>query len=307
MGYIFIQEPGEKEMIRLACGPETLLLSLISQAKTRLGLSSNTSSTPSTPSSPSPFNPMSNPNNNNRPNPFLQSSPRIIISNNGFHMNPSSSPSSPWSVSGFSVKESTTGPTMSAPVGSPNKAITPRPGVATGSSSNKASSSGSRTPPSHAPSSPAASSPSPPASPSRAPRTSSTSPSPSSSPPIASLRVAAAKRDNPELLTRSRKRHYLTQESSCDPLYNNNTSKKKKTNDMMSSILLVGHLFNGDFVWIFLSQDIHHLEETEVEKHLAFPSLEMSSLELEGLVKIAGILVGLLQYWLHELLLVESP
>ncbi|GMP46386.1 hypothetical protein CsSME_00014571 [Camellia sinensis var. sinensis] len=103
MGYIFIQEPGEKEMIRLACGPETLLLSLISQAKTRLGLSSNTSSTPSTPSSPSPFNPMSNPNNNNRPNPFLQSSPRIIISNNGFHMNPSSSPSSPWSVSGFSV------------------------------------------------------------------------------------------------------------------------------------------------------------------------------------------------------------
>ncbi|CAL5423697.1 unnamed protein product [Camellia sinensis] len=102
MGYIFIQEPGEKEMIRLACGPETLLLSLISQAKTRLGLSSNTSSTPSTPSSPSPFNPMSNPNNNNRPNPFLQSSPRIIIPNNGFHMNPSSSPSSPWSVSGFS-------------------------------------------------------------------------------------------------------------------------------------------------------------------------------------------------------------
>ncbi|KAF5936254.1 hypothetical protein HYC85_027383 [Camellia sinensis] len=34
--------------------------------------------------------------------------------------------------------------------------------------------------------------------------------------------------------------------------------------------------------------DISHLEETEVEKHLAFPSLEMSSLEPEGLVEIAG-------------------
>ena len=75
----------------------------------------------------------------------------------------------------------------------------------------------------------------------------------------------------------------------------------------MSSILLVGHLFSGDFVRIFLGQDIGHLEETGVEKHIAFPSLEMSSLELEGLVEIASILVGLLQYWLHELLLFESP
>ncbi|KAF5940769.1 hypothetical protein HYC85_021936 [Camellia sinensis] len=48
------------------------------------------------------------------------------------------------------------------------------------------------------------------------------------------------------------------------------------------------------------SQDISYLEETEVEKHLAFPSLEMGSLESEGLVEIASILVGLLQYWLHE-------
>ncbi|XP_028081938.1 protein SIEVE ELEMENT OCCLUSION B-like [Camellia sinensis] len=65
---------------------------------------------------------------------------------------------------------------------------------------------------------------------------------------------------------------------------------------MMSSILLVGHLFSGDFVPIFLDQDIDHLEETEVEKHLAFPSLEIDSLEPKGLVEIAGILVGLLQY-----------
>ncbi|KAF5941283.1 hypothetical protein HYC85_022450 [Camellia sinensis] len=55
----------------------------------------------------------------------------------------------------------------------------------------------------------------------------------------------------------------------------------------MSSILLVGHLFSGDFVWIFLGQDISHLEETEVEKHIAFPSLGMSSLEPKGLVEIA--------------------
>ncbi|XAR60349.1 hypothetical protein NMG60_11033681 [Bertholletia excelsa] len=102
MGYLFIQDAGEKEMIRLALGPETMLLSLINQAKTHLRLPSNTSSAPSTPSSPSPFNPMPNPN---RPNPLPQSSPRIIIPNNGFHMNPSS-PSSPWSVSGFSDNRS---------------------------------------------------------------------------------------------------------------------------------------------------------------------------------------------------------
>ncbi|KAK2986109.1 hypothetical protein RJ640_024608 [Escallonia rubra] len=90
MGYILIQDQGEKEMIRLAFGPEAVFVSLINQAKTYLGLSSSTSSAlPSTPSNPI------------RPNPFHQSAPRIIIPNNGFHLNPSS-PSSPWSVSGFS-------------------------------------------------------------------------------------------------------------------------------------------------------------------------------------------------------------
>ncbi|CAK9170308.1 unnamed protein product [Ilex paraguariensis] len=97
MGYILIQDQGEKEMIRLAFGPETLLVSLINQAKTYLGLPSNSSSTPSTPSSASPFNPISNPK---RPNLFQQSSPRIVIPTNGFHVNPSS-PSSPWSGSSF--------------------------------------------------------------------------------------------------------------------------------------------------------------------------------------------------------------
>ncbi|XP_016448437.2 zinc finger CCCH domain-containing protein 46 isoform X2 [Nicotiana tabacum] len=91
MGYILIQDQGEKEMIRLAFGPETHLVSLINQAKACLGLSSNTSSATSTPNSPSPFNPMSNAT---KLNPFPQSSPRIMIPNNGFVH---SLPNSPWS------------------------------------------------------------------------------------------------------------------------------------------------------------------------------------------------------------------
>ncbi|KAK6928810.1 RNA recognition motif domain [Dillenia turbinata] len=59
MGLLLIQDHGEKEMIRLAFGPEALLHSVIIKARKELGLLSNTSSTPSTPSSPSPFNPLS--------------------------------------------------------------------------------------------------------------------------------------------------------------------------------------------------------------------------------------------------------
>uniref|UniRef100_F6GWB3 Zinc finger CCCH domain-containing protein 53 n=1 Tax=Vitis vinifera TaxID=29760 RepID=F6GWB3_VITVI len=80
MGYILlIQDHGEKEMIRLAFGPETLLHNLILKAKTQLGILSNT---PSTPTSPSPFNPISKPTR--------------LPTNNGFN------PSSSWPVSGFS-------------------------------------------------------------------------------------------------------------------------------------------------------------------------------------------------------------
>ncbi|CAA3006144.1 zinc finger CCCH domain-containing 22-like [Olea europaea subsp. europaea] len=83
MGYILIQEQGEKEILRLAFGPEALLLSCINQAKACLGLPSNSpSSNPSTPLS----DPM-RPNN-----PFPQNKPRILIPNYGFHTsNPSSS------------------------------------------------------------------------------------------------------------------------------------------------------------------------------------------------------------------------
>ncbi|KAE8710594.1 hypothetical protein F3Y22_tig00110320pilonHSYRG00027 [Hibiscus syriacus] len=55
MGYLLIQDQGEKEMIRLALGPEALIHSLIFKAKTHLGLSISNPPTPSTPSSPSPF------------------------------------------------------------------------------------------------------------------------------------------------------------------------------------------------------------------------------------------------------------
>ncbi|XP_076947089.1 zinc finger CCCH domain-containing protein 46-like isoform X2 [Bidens hawaiensis] len=70
MGYILIQDQGDNEMIRLAFGPENLLVSVIKQAKAFLDMSSNTSSATSF----APRNP-----------------PQIIIP---------PSPSSPWSLPG---------------------------------------------------------------------------------------------------------------------------------------------------------------------------------------------------------------
>ncbi|KAK8683225.1 hypothetical protein V6N13_039291 [Hibiscus sabdariffa] len=55
MGYLLIQDHGEKEMIRLAFGPEAHLRSLILKAKTHMRLSISNPPTPSTPFSPSPF------------------------------------------------------------------------------------------------------------------------------------------------------------------------------------------------------------------------------------------------------------
>ncbi|XP_041995824.1 zinc finger CCCH domain-containing protein 53-like [Salvia splendens] len=56
MGFLLIQDHGEKEMIRLAFGPESLIQTVIIQAKKDLNLN-----TPSTPSSPSPSSPFTNP------------------------------------------------------------------------------------------------------------------------------------------------------------------------------------------------------------------------------------------------------
>ncbi|KAJ4711549.1 Zinc finger CCCH domain-containing protein 53 [Melia azedarach] len=55
MGLLLLQDHGEKEMIRLAFGPEALVHSVILKARKELGLSSNSPNSPSTPSSPSPF------------------------------------------------------------------------------------------------------------------------------------------------------------------------------------------------------------------------------------------------------------
>ncbi|XP_057790019.1 zinc finger CCCH domain-containing protein 53 [Salvia miltiorrhiza] len=77
MGFLLIQDHGEKEMIRLAFGPESLIQSVIIQAKKELNLvaSSNMPSTPPTPSSPSPF---SNPLSLSRQNSCSSASSRMI-------------------------------------------------------------------------------------------------------------------------------------------------------------------------------------------------------------------------------------
>lgn len=86
MGYLLLQDHGEKEMIRLAFGPDTSLHNLILKAKTHLGIPSNTS--------PSSFS---------RSTSFSRTTAAI----NGFditNVNPSS-PSScnPWPCTGFSA------------------------------------------------------------------------------------------------------------------------------------------------------------------------------------------------------------
>ncbi|KAJ0243379.1 Zinc finger CCCH domain-containing protein 55 [Hirschfeldia incana] len=90
IGYLLLQDFSEKDLMRLALGPEPVLQSIISKVKSQLGLF--LSSPSSTPTSPSPFNPISRPPINGR------------ALSNGFmdfrRNSPSSSPSStssPWS------------------------------------------------------------------------------------------------------------------------------------------------------------------------------------------------------------------
>lgn len=86
MGYLLIQDYGDKEMIRLAFGPESLLQSLVFKAKTHLGLLSKPQSLPSTPS----FNPIS------RPTPLsIPSSNPWTGSSSGFSESPTPSSQSP--------------------------------------------------------------------------------------------------------------------------------------------------------------------------------------------------------------------
>ncbi|XP_057954036.1 zinc finger CCCH domain-containing protein 23-like [Malania oleifera] len=120
-GFVLIQEHGEKEMIRLAFGPESLLHGLIYKAKAHLGLPSNSSSTPSTPSSPSPFNPLSIP----RPTPLSQHSPSINTTpTNSYNLpsplavpaNPPSPSSAQWHLSGFCPNSASSSPSYAAVV-----------------------------------------------------------------------------------------------------------------------------------------------------------------------------------------------
>ncbi|GFQ02777.1 zinc finger CCCH domain-containing protein 22 [Phtheirospermum japonicum] len=97
MGYILLQDQADKEMIRLAFGPETLLHSHIHLAKSCLGIPSSNPSTPlSNPMKPNtPFPRISIPNNggyhfstNNNSPSFQRASPRpfsyaAALNNNG--------------------------------------------------------------------------------------------------------------------------------------------------------------------------------------------------------------------------------
>ncbi|KAK6120824.1 hypothetical protein DH2020_045429 [Rehmannia glutinosa] len=90
MGVLLIQDHGEKEMIRLAFGPESSLHSVILKARQELNLAKpNMPSTPSTPSSPSPFSNLS------RQNSCSSSSSRLIA---GVNL-PSNGISSSWTNS----------------------------------------------------------------------------------------------------------------------------------------------------------------------------------------------------------------
>lgn len=93
MGYILLQDPPEREMIRLALGPDSLLHSLVLKARTDLGLSSNTLSA-SVPSPRSCLNPIPRPITRPLQNPFSQSSPRIVRNGLEFAKVP------PWSPNG---------------------------------------------------------------------------------------------------------------------------------------------------------------------------------------------------------------
>ncbi|GAB4835253.1 hypothetical protein Ancab_000162 [Ancistrocladus abbreviatus] len=92
-------------MLRLAFGPENLLLAVINRAKTDLGISSNNSSaTPAPNSSPPPFSAISNPISISRPSPLSLSLASPRLANNGFN------PPSPLSPSVWPLSSSNNHP-----------------------------------------------------------------------------------------------------------------------------------------------------------------------------------------------------
>lgn len=89
IGLLLIQDHGEKEMIRLAFGPESLLHSVILKARKDLGLFSSKNSplsSPSTPTSPLPFSRQNSRGFNgvNLPSPLSIPNPTGVFSPNSF-------------------------------------------------------------------------------------------------------------------------------------------------------------------------------------------------------------------------------
>ncbi|KAJ9685528.1 hypothetical protein PVL29_017534 [Vitis rotundifolia] len=145
MGLLLIQDHGEKEMIRLAFGPEALVHSVILKARKELGISSNTPSTPSTPSSPSPFL-SNNPLSQSRQTSFSSTSSRLLGAG-GLNLpsplaipNPSSSASSFSVFSDFQPQDDLISPNSGAIPYTNSNGIN---GVAVGSSSSAMNSSSS--------------------------------------------------------------------------------------------------------------------------------------------------------------------
>lgn len=124
MGLLLIQDHGEKEMIRLAFGPESLLQSVIVKTKIELGLSPNS---PSTPSSPSPFGnsvsiPFSRQNSSSS-----ASSARLLGGVNlpsPLSINTQSSTTSSWATSSFSDFQSPEGLVSPSPTANGVSAFT---------------------------------------------------------------------------------------------------------------------------------------------------------------------------------------
>lgn len=126
MGLLLIQDHGEKEMIRLAFGPEALVHSVIVKARKDLGLPSNSPSTPSTPSSPSPFLSTSNPVPISRQN----STTSRLLNTTGISLppalsipNPSSAPSWPNALSELQNPDDLMSPNNLVVVGGSNSSL----------------------------------------------------------------------------------------------------------------------------------------------------------------------------------------
>lgn len=95
IGYLLLQDFGDRDLMHLARGPESILQSIISKVKSHLGIFSNNSPS-STPTSPSPLNPICRPPINGRGSSH----------SNGFMDFRRNSPSSPSSTSPWSLNNS---------------------------------------------------------------------------------------------------------------------------------------------------------------------------------------------------------